>query len=511
MSGVIFSPADHPMPPVVDDHLRLIMVNGGHGAADAHLSFPYLGVRGDPLPTQLIARDRPATDNMHAAAYFRSTANSVHSIEFVRDVNNGLHVTNAQNMAWTYNFPNGGVAGNGADIVIMPAAQNAYDPPDITTSVAAFRSVFPRDINNTASVEVEMIHGSAHSANPGRVGEVPLYDDAGMFCACYYGTGGNTNPRRYGSVHYLLKTSIVDGSPETSYYDAIQFHTSPENGTVGGFGSYKPLYTTDPDTGAESESVDTWHRRCRLINPTHPDSFTCTRYTNGTTLPAICPPSGNMMTYMRMDMQTTDATSYIAISMPTVGITLPNFNYDSSAPGTRIRVDLEYSMLMCLVDHGSTASGGFIFNDDGYYQKSINTLSWSPSSSQYVLEENIGGFELSAYYYATGLIADIRLKSKTGSSITIGECTMFAESMLKANASELQWEQTNTTTLTNIEVSSSSPTNILRYNQYVLPSTNQTYAHLVIRYGPSRRNRLEIQLWTAGATTLRYRTYLYEA
>lgn len=212
-----------------------------------------------------------------------------------------------------------------------------------------------------------------------------------------------------------------------------------------------------------------------------------------------------------MDMQTTDTTSYIAISMPTVGITFPNFNYDSSAPGTKIRVDLEYSMLMCLVDHGSTASGGFIFNDDGYYQKSINTLSWSPSSSQYVLEENIGGFELSAYYYATGLIADIRLKSKTGSSITIGECTMFAESMLKANASELQWEQTNTTTLTNIEVSSSSPTNILRYNQYVLPSTNQTYAHLVIRYGPSRRNRLEIQLWTAGATTLRYRTYLYEA
>ncbi len=506
MSGVIFASSPYPMPPYVDDRLRLVMVNGSQGVADAHLSFPYLGVRGEPVPSQLISRDRPRTDNMYAAAYFRSTASTVHSIELTRDSSNVLHVSNWQNMAWAYNFPNGGTAGNGADIVIMPVAPNNYEPAASTTEQAQY-TVFPR-----RSEAVDSTDWCAVRINSsGSSGEKLLNGDAGMFHVGYLSTGSTSidQPMRYCSVHYLLRTSIVNGPSSPNFYDAIRFHASPENGTLGGFeGSSLPLYDMDPVTGEETEA-DSWHHRCRLVNPSHPNGFTCVRYTNNSTLPSICPDSGEMMAYMRMDMQTSSSTSYISISMPTVGITLPNFNYNTSAPNTRLKISLQYSLFVCSTNH----TGGFIFNDDNFHQPTMKSLSCTPSDTPYTIEENVGGFKISLLYYSTGNQADVRIQSVTGASISVGTCKIFSSSRDSSNTTATEqrnWEITNTKTLSNITVSDSSPTTIFNYSRYVLTTNSQTYTHVDIRYGSGYKNRLEIQFRTAGSSVLYYRTILYE-
>ena len=87
MSGIVYDD-ERPFAPVVNDRLRTVLTNH-NGQSDAHLSFPYLGILGEPMLKQYIAFDRPVTDNFGAAGviYKKSTASQANRswIEFQRD------------------------------------------------------------------------------------------------------------------------------------------------------------------------------------------------------------------------------------------------------------------------------------------------------------------------------------------------------------------------------------------------------------------------------------------
>ena len=50
MSGIVYD-EERPFVPVVNDRLRTVLTNHS-GQSDAHLSFPYLGILGEPMLEQ---------------------------------------------------------------------------------------------------------------------------------------------------------------------------------------------------------------------------------------------------------------------------------------------------------------------------------------------------------------------------------------------------------------------------------------------------------------------------
>ena len=107
MSGIVYD-EERPFVPVVNDRLRTVLTNHT-GQSDAHLSFPYLGILGEPMLNQYMAFDRPKTDNFGAAGFIYKNATASQAnrswIEFQRDSSNNLIVSASSQMTWMLKYP----------------------------------------------------------------------------------------------------------------------------------------------------------------------------------------------------------------------------------------------------------------------------------------------------------------------------------------------------------------------------------------------------------------------
>ena len=484
MSGIVYDD-ERPFAPVVNDRLRTVLTNH-NGQSDAHLSFPYLGILGEPMLKQYIAFDRPVTDNFGAAGviYKKSTASQANRswIEFQRDSSNNLIVNASSQMMWMLKYP-------------FPAGGQGFLSPyaDVVVSLAGISDYTARGFTgNGDSVVPSIAYGGSPSAMTGH-GDV---SKAVTFK--FWGLDNISNATRYVSAHYLFHTDIrnLPTGYTPNYSNPVKFYTDINHGTMGmmhGNGTW-PLYVWD--TGSQQESSSTsWHKF--LIDPNNSDWFRCTRFTDKDAFPSTCPSDGKMLAYMRFDMQSSESTSYISTTAPTVGLDLSGFTYKSDAPGATLHVDLDYAFLFY-----GTKGNGWIYDNDGYMDNvQTASISMQPSEREDELFSNVGGLNIRAKCEYNGPM--IRLRSATGSAIRVNKLTMVAKA--KSQYGGDTWERDNTKTITTaFDIPVGDNTTFYYWYNYpatVASNTSKTYLKAIFELSNGKKLTFEIN--SSGGITLR--------
>lgn len=484
MSGIVYD-EERPFVPVVNDRLRTVLTNHT-GQSDAHLSFPYLGILGEPMLEQYLSFDRPKTDNFGAAGviYKNATASQANRswIEFQRDSSNNLIVSASSQMTWMLKYP-------------CPAGGQGYPSPyaDVVVSLAGISDYTARGFTgNGDSVTPSIANGGAAYAmtSNNQVSNSMTFK--------FWGLDGISNVTRYVSAHYLFHTEIqnLPSGVTPNYNNPVKFYTDINHGTMGmmnGTGTW-PLYVWD--SGSQQEGTSTsWHKF--LSDPNNSDWFTCTRFTDKDAFPATCPSDGKMLAYMRFDMQSDSQTSYICTTAPTVGLDLSGFTYNANAPGATLHIDLDYAFLFY-----GTKGNGWIYDNDGY-KDNVQTASVSlqPSEREVELFSNVGGLNINAKCEYNGPM--LRLRSATGSAIRVNKLTMVAKAKSQYGADT--WVRDNTKTITTeFDIPAGGGTSFYYWYNYpvqVASNTSKTYLKAIFELSNGKKLTFEIN--SSGGITLR--------
>ena len=472
--------------PVVNDRLRTVLTNHS-GQSDAHLSFPYLGILGEPWTRQYISFDRVVTDNFGAAGviYKNSTAAQANRswIEFQRDSSNNLIVSASSQMTWMLKYP-------------CPAGGQGYPSPfaDVVVSLAGINNYTAKGFTGTGDAVVPSIAygGSAYAMTSNN-------QVSNSMTFKFWGLGNISNATRYVSAHYLFHSDIrnLPTGYTPNYNNPVKFYTDIEHGTMGmmnGTGTW-PLYVWDSGGQHESSSSTSWHKF--LSDPNNSDWFRCTRFTDKDAFPSVCPSDGKMLAYMRFDMQSDSQTSYISTTAPTVGLDLSGFTYNSSAPNATLHLDLDYAFLFY-----GTKGNGWIYDNDGYHDN-VQTASASlqPSEREVDLFDDVGGLNIKAKCEYNGPM--IRLRSATGSTIRVNKLTMVAKA--KSQYGGDTWERDNTKTITTpFDIPVGGSTSFYYWYNYpaqVATNTSKTYLKAIFELENGKKLTFEIN--STGGITLR--------
>ena len=499
MSGVVFN-GRRPAVPVVNDRLRTILTNHS-GDTDAHLSFPYLGVSGEPVTNQWISFNRPMTDNFAAvgALYKNATATQANRswIEFRRDSSNNLLAVGSSQLSYILNYPYPGG---------MSPWPSSVPKVDAVVTLAEIT-------DHTILTFTDAPGGtSAHTPCIARVGsavETVLNNQtSNAMQLAFWGTDGAVNPSWYASFHYLFHSKITnpDGAVP-SYSNPVNFYTDIDHGTMCLMDGQGKLGTTSSmfagGASGEDTSANTWHK---LLSD-NPDWCTCTRYTDRPAFPSVCPSDGNMLAYMRFDTQRLrmSGTSYINVSAPSVGLDLSGFTYNASAPNATLHIDLDYAFLLYGID-----DNGWIYDNDGYHDgsRTVN-ITINPSGTEQEIFPNLGGFRVTAR--ANTGSASIRIRSATGEDITVSRLTVTAKS--KDGTGTQSWvndvEGTSTTTSFTVPVGDTATFfSWFTYNSYVLQNYSKTYVKGEFNLGGSKK--IIIEMSSSSALSLHVRGEVIE-
>lgn len=495
MSGVVFN-GRRPAAPVVNDRLRTILTNHSDNN-DAHLSFPYLGVSGEPVTNQWISFDRPMTDNFAAVGilYKNATATQANRswIEFKRDSSNNLVVAGNQ-VTWMLNYPYpSGMSPWPSSVPRVDAVISIAQITDTTVRTFTHVKGTDTDVPQVASV------GSSGAMNGNN-----QYSQATN--VKFWGTDGAVNPSRYASLHYLFHSTITNPDGEVpTYTNPLDFYTDINHGTMclmqGAHGTNYPLFVGNSD-GTESTSVDSWHKFL-LDNPSW---CTCTRYTDRAAFPSVCPSDGNMLAYMRFDVQRPlNSTAYITTTVPSVGLDLSGFIYNASAPNATLHIDLDYAFLFYGID-----DKGWIYDNDGYHDgsRAVN-ITVNQSDTEQEIFSDLGGFRVTAR--ADTGSASIRIRSATGEDITVSRLTVTAKA--KDGTGTQSWvndvEGTSTTTSFTVPVGDTATFfSWFTYNSYVLQDYSKTYVKGEFNLGGTKK--IIIEMSSSSALSLHVRGEVIE-